>query len=52
MSETLNIALLGCGTVGGGVVKLLTAQRQRFIVCGTFTVHTACPVGKLIRIAH
>jgi homoserine dehydrogenase len=29
MSEVLNIALLGCGTVGGGVVKLLFDQRER-----------------------
>src|SRR6185369_10232069 len=29
MSEVLNIALLGCGTVGGGVAKLLIGQRER-----------------------
>src|SRR5262245_29935238 len=29
MSDVLNIALLGCGTVGGGVVKLLFEQRER-----------------------
>src|SRR5690606_28617683 len=27
-STTIGIALLGCGTVGGGVVNLLTQQRQ------------------------
>ncbi len=27
-SKTIGIALLGCGTVGGGVVNLLTQQRQ------------------------
>ncbi|HLW65973.1 MAG TPA: homoserine dehydrogenase [Gemmataceae bacterium] len=29
MSETLNLALLGCGTVGGGVAKLLLEERDR-----------------------
>ncbi|MFN4261322.1 MAG: homoserine dehydrogenase [Gemmataceae bacterium] len=29
MSEPLEIALIGCGTVGGGVAKLLLEQRER-----------------------
>src|SRR5580704_4611710 len=29
MSNELNVALLGCGTVGGGVAKLLIEQRER-----------------------
>jgi homoserine dehydrogenase len=29
MSDALNVALLGCGTVGGGVAKLLLEQRER-----------------------
>jgi homoserine dehydrogenase len=29
MSDALNVALLGCGTVGGGVAKLLVEQRER-----------------------
>src|SRR5579859_2114150 len=29
MTEPLNIALLGCGTVGGGVAKMLFEQRDR-----------------------
>jgi homoserine dehydrogenase len=29
MTEALNLALLGCGTVGGGVAKLLLEQRDR-----------------------
>jgi homoserine dehydrogenase len=29
MAESLNIALIGCGTVGGGVAKLLHEQRER-----------------------
>ena len=29
MSESLNLALLGCGVVGGGVAKLLLEQRER-----------------------
>ncbi|HEV3143560.1 MAG TPA: homoserine dehydrogenase, partial [Gemmataceae bacterium] len=29
MTEALNLALLGCGTVGGGVAKMLLEQRDR-----------------------
>ena len=29
MAEPLHIALIGCGTVGGGVAKLLCEQRER-----------------------
>src|SRR5437879_6317150 len=29
MTEPLNLALLGCGTVGGGVARLLIEQRER-----------------------
>src|SRR5258708_39328274 len=29
MTEPLNFALLGCGTVGGGVAKMLLEQRDR-----------------------
>jgi homoserine dehydrogenase len=29
MTEALNLALLGCGTVGGGVAKVLLDQRER-----------------------
>ena len=29
MTEALNLALLGCGTVGGGVAKVLLEQRER-----------------------
>src|SRR5687768_11944341 len=29
MTEPLNIALVGCGTVGGGVVRLLLEQPER-----------------------
>jgi homoserine dehydrogenase len=29
MAEPLNVALIGCGTVGGGVAKLLHEQRER-----------------------
>src|SRR5262245_3031449 len=29
MSDPLNLALLGCGVVGGGVAKLLSEQRER-----------------------
>src|SRR5436309_1842099 len=29
MAEPLGIALVGCGTVGGGVAKLLLEQRER-----------------------
>src|SRR4051812_47136992 len=29
MTEPLNIALVGCGTVGGGVAKLLLEQSKR-----------------------
>jgi len=39
MNEPLNIALLGCGTVGGGVVKLLVEQRERITARAGRTIH-------------
>ena len=31
MSESLGIALIGCGTVGGGVAKILLEHRERLL---------------------
>ena len=42
--EPLNIALIGCGTVGGGVAKLLLEQPERLAACAGRPLVLRCVV--------
>lgn len=54
-SRPIRVALLGCGTVGGGVFKRLTAPSEQFVVTGVANLSPekalAAGIGSALRVA-